>query len=64
MTPCCDKYVQHCQPVRPQKVEFFFEEHTCPSCGQKLRVQFQRLEFLGGEVEYVAISAEAIESVS
>lgn len=60
MKPCCEKYVQRSQPKQAQETDFFFEAHQCPVCRKSLRVQFQRIEVLGGSVEYVAISAEAI----
>jgi hypothetical protein len=62
MNKCCDQYIQNSQPRKPLQVEFFSETHTCPKCGQKLNIQFQRIELLGGNVEYVAISAELISS--
>lgn len=59
MKPCCDKYVQNCQPKAPKNSEYFDEIQTC-SCGQRLRIRFQRVEFLGGKVEYVPLSADPI----
>jgi hypothetical protein len=60
MKQCCDQYIQQSQPKRPQRAEFFSEDHVCPKCGQKLRIKFQRIELMGGVVEYVAISADPI----
>lgn len=59
MKKCCDNYVLNSQPKKPQLTEFFDEIHVC-NCGQKLKIRFQRIELLGGEVDFTAISAEEI----
>lgn len=59
MKKCCDNYVLKSQPKKPQFAEFFEEIQTCP-CGQKLKIRFQRIEFLGGEVQFVVLEAELL----
>ena len=59
MKKCCDNYVLNSQPKKPQTHEFFDEIQVC-NCGQRLKIRFQRIEFLGGEVQFTAISAEEI----
>ncbi len=59
MKNCCDSYIQQSQPKAPKNSEYFDEVHIC-SCGQRLRIRFQRIELLGGKVEYVPVSAEPI----
>jgi hypothetical protein len=56
---CCDNYVMHSQPKRPQNLDFFDEIHVCSVCGQKLRIRFQRIVTFE-HVEYAPISAEVV----
>lgn len=59
MKNCCQKYLDNCQPRKPLNTDFFTEDHLC-SCGQKLRIKFQRVQFLGSDVEYVVVSVDLI----
>lgn len=59
MKTCCDKYVHESEPKHPQNTEYFYEIQYCKTCGQKLRIKFQRIETFEA-VEYVPLSAEVL----
>lgn len=58
---CCLKYSRGAQP-KVEKKNVFEEVHSCPTCGQKMKITFQEISALGeGLSEFEVIGVDVIE---
>lgn len=48
MKECCDKFLLGLFPRRPREGKFV-EQHSCPTCGEKLNVIFECHQGMGSD---------------